>query len=124
MGQYVTGYKILRSTDETNFEQIALVPAYQNSYIDEDVDVNTTKYYYQIMSINVCLIDSKEGVKSDNIVLKAKADEAWGINLEWTPYLNWTNGVAFYIVEKLDENGQWKVIKQVNGSTTNAVDEN
>lgn len=124
MGQYVTGYKILRSTDDVNFEQIAEVPAYQNTYIDQDVDVNKTKYYYQIMSINVCLIDGKQGVKSDNIVLKAKADEAWGINLEWTPYLNWTNGVAFYIVEKLDENGQWKVIKQVNGSVTNTVDEN
>lgn len=124
MGQYVTGYKVLRSTDEVNFEQIAVVPAFQNTYIDENVDVNTTKYFYQIMSINVCLIDGKEGIKSDNIVLKAKADEAWGINLEWTPYLNWTSGVAFYIVEKLDENGQWKVIKQVNGSVTNTVDEN
>jgi hypothetical protein len=124
MGQYVTGYKVLRSTDEVNFEQIAVVPAFQNTYIDENVDVNTTKYFYQIMSINVCLIDGKEGIKSDNIVLKARADEAWGINLEWTPYLNWTSGVAFYIVEKLDENGQWKLIKQVNGSVTNTVDEN
>lgn len=124
MGQHVTAYRVLRSTDNYNFNEIAIVPAHQTSFIDESADVNTTKYYYQIMSINVCSIDGKEGAKSDNIVLKANANESWGVNLDWTPYLGWTTGVAFYIVEKLDDNGQWQVIKQVNGSTTSTVDEN
>jgi hypothetical protein len=39
------------------------------------------------------------------------------IHLNWTPYDKWTDGVDYYDIERLDENGQWQFIQRVNGKT-------
>jgi len=125
MGHRVREYKIYRSTDNELFTLIATVPNFQTSYLDEEVNVQAIKYYYKIEATNDCGLEGIEGDYSDNIVLKAEGDSTFRYNLEWTPYTGWgTNGVGFYIVEKQEEDGTWKIVKQVPGHVTTVVDEN
>ena len=125
MGSKVTAYKIYRSTDNLNFIYLGTVPSEQRSYLDENVNVNSTKYYYRIMATNQCGIEGKQGGFSDNVVLKAEATDAFSIELNWLPYNGWGDqGVGFYVVERQKADGSWEIIDQVPGAVTTTVDEN
>jgi len=125
MGSKVTAYKIYRSTDNLNFIYLGTVPSEQRSYLDENVNVNNTKYYYRIMATNQCGIEGKQGGFSDNVVLKAEATDAFSIELNWLPYNGWGDqGVGFYVVERQRADGSWEIIDQVPGAVTTTVDEN
>jgi PKD repeat protein len=125
MGNRVNGYKIYRSIDNREFELIATVSQDQTYYIDDAVDVDHVKYYYNIMATNACELVGKEGTSSDNVVLQAEATGDVSIKLEWTPYLGWgNNGVGFYILEKQNEDGSWDIIQHLPGNVLTAVDEN
>jgi PKD repeat protein len=125
MGNKVTGYKIYRSTDNLNFIYLGSVPSEQRAYLDENVNVNNTKYYYRIMATNQCGIEGKQGGYSDNVVLKAEATDAFSIELNWLPYNGWgEHGVGFYVIERQKTDGTWEIIDQVSGAVTTTVDEN
>lgn len=125
MGDKVTAYKIYRSTDNLNFIYLGTVPSQQRSYLDENVNVNNTKYFYRIMATNQCGIEGKQGGFSDNVVLKAEATDAFSIELNWLPYNGWGDqGVGFYVVERQKADGSWEIIDQVPGAVTTTVDEN
>jgi PKD repeat protein len=125
MGHKVSTYKIFRSIDNINFDEIAEVPAYQLSYLDESVNVQKVKYYYRIMAGNDCGLQGVNGGFSDNIVLKVSPTEDYRIGLNWTPYTGWgDHGVGFYVIERQKEDGNWEIIMQVPGQVNSAVDEN
>jgi len=124
MAHKVTSYKIFRSTDNVNFDQIAEVPAYQFSYLDEAVQVQKVKYYYRIMAGNACGLEGSAGGFSDNIVLKTGPTEDFRVRLDWTPYTGWgDHGVGFYVIERQKEDDSWEIIMQVPGNVVTAVDE-
>lgn len=124
MGAHVTGYKIYRSEDNEHFFHIATVPAVQTAYVDDQVNVNTTQYYYRIMAMNTCGLMGLESNFSHNVVLKAWMNDLFKTELEWTPYTGWDSGVSFYIIERQSDDGSWQVVKFVGGNVTSAVDEN
>ena len=125
MGDKVTAYKIYRSTDNLNFIYLGTVPSEQRSFLDENVNVNNTKYFYRIMATNQCGLEGKQGGYSDNVVLKAEATDAFSIELNWTPYNGWgEQGVGFYVIERQRADGTWEIIEQVPGAVTTTVDEN
>ena len=43
-------------------------------------------------------------------------DEGRQVLLTWSPYDGWENGVEYYIIERIDENGNWQLLKQVDGN--------
>lgn len=125
MANRVNGYRILRSTDNQHFQEIAKVPAYQKSYLDENVDVDHQKYYYRIFATNACGLEGRKGQFSDNIVLQASQSELFKVQLRWTHYEGWgKNGVGFYIIEKQGPDGSWEFVNQTLGEVNSIVDEN
>lgn len=125
MADKVSGYLLFRSVDEQNWELIATLPAFQTSYTDESVQVQTTKYYYRVMATNRCGLLGIQGGSSDNIVLETKALDDLYIEILWTPYKGWgPHGVGFYMVERETSDGSWEVIRTVPGSEHRTVDEN
>ena len=115
--EQVAQFDVYRSTDNTNFRYLTSVPSVQTDFMDYDVDVQNTNYYYKILVINTCNIDEDLSGHTSTIVLKGTMDEMRQVHLNWTGYKGWSSGVEYYILEKLDENGHWQILKQVDGET-------
>ena len=115
--EMVAQFDVYRSTDNVNFRYLTTVPSLQTDYMDYNVDVQNTNYYYKILVINTCNINEDPSMNTSTIVLKGNMDESRMVHLEWTPYKGWDHGVEYYILEKKDENGHWQFLKQVDGET-------
>jgi hypothetical protein len=117
----VVQYDIYRSTDNVNFSFIATVPSAQTDYMDYDVDVQATNYFYRVDVINQCNIQAVISNDGSSILLQGEKD-AIGVNIYWTNYIGWNTGVDHYIIERKDDNGNWQVISNVPGNVTSYHD--
>jgi PKD repeat protein len=112
----VVQYDIYRSTDSANFYFLESVSPLQTDYMDYNVDVQNEHYYYKILVKNSCDMQEDLSGISSTILLQGDMDENRIIHLNWSPYEGWENGVQYYIIEKADENGNWQLLKQVDGN--------
>lgn len=117
----VAQFEIYRSTDSVNFSYQATVPSIQTDYIDYHADVQNNHYYYRIKVVNTCDIYEDPSTNTSTILLKGEMHDDRTVHLNWSPYTGWDSGVDYYIIEVLDENGQWQFLKQVEGCTTHYV---
>jgi PKD repeat protein len=108
----VTGYKLYKSIGSGPYQLIATLDPNATEYIDDSVDVNKTSYQYRVDAMNSCGADVKKGRQGTSIVLKAKKNGDV-VNLKWNGYEGWNRGVDYYIIERLNENGQWEFVKKV-----------
>ena len=115
--EMVAQFEVFRSTDNINFRYLTTVPSVQTDYMDYNVDVQNTNYYYKILVVNTCNIGGDLSGHTSTIVLKGTMDEMRIVHLDWTGYKGWEHGVDYYILEKLDESGHWQFLKQVDGET-------
>jgi len=68
---------------------------------------------------NTCSLEASSGYESSSILLLANPDQRYGVNLRWTPYVNWDTGVEEYVIEEWNQaTGTWDYVKKVDGSTT------
>ncbi|MFM2190750.1 MAG: hypothetical protein RL491_1136, partial [Bacteroidota bacterium] len=117
--QLVTGFELFRSIDNINFTRIAVLPPVQTSYEDRNVSVKSQEYYYRVKVSNTCSLEASSGYESSSILLLANPDQRYGVNLRWTPYVNWDTGVEEYVIEEWNSaTGTWDYVKTVDGSTT------
>jgi hypothetical protein len=116
--QSVVKYEIYRSSDNKTFNYLTSVSPQQTDYNDYDVDVESGSYFYKIIVVNSCGIQENLSDNTTTILLKGNKTEDRIIHLNWSPYDKWIDGVDHYEIERLNENGQWELIKRVNGSTT------
>ena len=114
----VMQFDLYRSTDNTNFYYLRSLPSLQTDYLDYDVDVQSSRYYYKVLVINACNISEDLSGNTSTILLKGEMLEDRSVHLNWTKYIGWENGVDYYILEMQDESGNWTLLKQVPGSTT------
>ena len=112
----VVSYEIYRSTDNVNFYHRESVPSYDLSFLDYNVDVQSQNYYYQIIVNNDCSIPNIESNTSSSILLKTdwRNDKTY---FDWTHYEKWKNGVENYVIEKMDDSGNWIMIKIIDKNT-------
>ena len=113
----VVQYDIYRSTDESNYSFLTSVPSVQTDFIDYNVDVQNDHYFYKILVVNSCNIQEDLSPLTSTIILHGEMNEARQVDLQWSPYKGWENGVEFYVLEKLDENGHWQILQRVNGNS-------
>jgi PKD repeat protein len=118
----VKEYIITRSVDAVSYSQIAVVPSGVYSYIDTDADVHSGEYYYKVEVVSDCDVTGSASNMSSSVWLQSKhfgRDEK--TRLWWTPYREWDTGVDYYIIEKLNANGQWEQIRTVGGSAQETI---
>ncbi|MFN5223506.1 MAG: PKD domain-containing protein [Bacteroidota bacterium] len=114
----VKEYKIFRSEGNTNFTEVARVPAGTQLYRDSDVDVHKTEYFYRIEIITDCDLVGEMSNQSSSIFLQSDYDyNNFKSKLWWTPYNAWDTGVDYYVIEKLNGLGTWDVIRTVDGNS-------
>ncbi len=111
----VAQFDVYRSTDNVNFSFVATVPAVQTDFMDYSVDVQNNHYFYKIKVVNTCEIYEDPSLNTSSILLKGEMNEDRSVHLYWSPYVGWDTGVDYYIIERLDGNGQWQLLKQLSG---------
>ncbi|HNP16824.1 MAG TPA: PKD domain-containing protein [Fulvivirga sp.] len=108
-------YEILKSTDGVDFESIDKVPKGINSYFDQDVDIEKQRYIYKIAVVNTCDVIGEDSNTGSSINLQKQADQY--INkLYWTPYSGWKGGTSKYLLQRLNEYGQWEVVQIIDST--------
>jgi PKD repeat protein len=117
----VIQFDLYRSTDNINFSFLNSLSPMQNDYMDNDVDVQNTHYYYKILVVNTCDIAEALSGNTSTIVLKSTENEDYNIHIFWTPYRGWDTGVDYYIIEKKEEGGNWEFLKKVDGETLDYI---
>lgn len=76
---------------------------------------------YRIRYADICGNESPVSAEACPVILTANLLDDNSINLSWTPYAGWDQGVAGYVVEKYSEDGQLLQTFQV-GNATSYVD--
>jgi hypothetical protein len=102
--------RILKGTNRTNLTDMFTINKediiVDNLYIDENVNVAETRYYYQIESLDKCNTLLSVSNISSNIVLQI------GDNLEHNEYDGWINGVKEYeLLQSLDNGSTWNTVR-------------
>ncbi len=113
----ITSYNIYRSTDQVNYNLVATLPSQALSYDDNNVTVDAQNYYYKVEVVNTCNMATMQGRIGSSILLDVYESEISNI-LKWTKYTDWDSGVEKYVIEKLNNNGDWEQIKVVTGVIT------
>lgn len=111
----VKEYRVMRSVDRSNYTYVATVVAPNTSFVDSDVDVHSGEYYYKVDVVSDCEITGTISNMSSSIWLQGKSKDD-KTRLWWTPYREWNTGVDYYIIERLNLNGQWERVRTVSGS--------
>jgi gliding motility-associated-like protein len=74
------------------------------TYLDENVDPNTSNYYYKIVAVDVCGYGVNISNISTNVLLQlATKNGEFKNSIKWNPYSDWDtlgSGVAFYNIYK------------------------
>lgn len=110
-------YDVYRSVDQVSYQLVASVPRLVHEYEDLQTAVGAEAYYYKILVQNVCNVSTRYGIPGSSILLQ-KTDISSGVLLKWSSYFDWDTGVAFYVVEKLNQNGVWEEVERTTGTVT------
>lgn len=124
--KYLSHYILSRETPLGSgaFTQIANIPATDSThYQDVNVSISEQVYSYMLTGMDSCGNVVEAGRKGQNMLLQVVSTTG-AINLTWTPYQEWLNGVLRYRIVLYDEAGQqWVTIDSTNGATLNYVDD-
>lgn len=115
----VLKYNVLRSVDNINFSLIASLAPSVYSFVDDNVAVNLQNYYYKVDVVNDCNLSGMLSNNSSSVLLQSDWVQEKA-KLWWTEYDKWDTGVDYYLIEKKDSSGNWRQVKIVSGSTTEA----
>ncbi|MBG16485.1 MAG: hypothetical protein CL853_09055 [Crocinitomicaceae bacterium] len=117
----VKEYVLFKSIDQLNYEYLGTFDISVDNYIDPDVDVFNQNYTYYVVSINKCNVPSNASNISSSVLLGYEKPNEFQTVLRWSSYENWDKGVNRYEIQKLNEYGQWEVLKVVNPDINNTL---
>ena len=117
----VKEYVLFKSVDQTSYEYLGTFDISIDNYIDPDVDVFSENYTYYVVSINKCNVPSNASNISSSVLLGYEKPNEFQTILRWSSYENWSKGVNRYEIQKLNEYGQWEVLKVVNPDVNNTL---
>lgn len=115
------GYSILRSTDRTNFSEIARLGTGVTSYTDANVTTGTT-YYYQVQAYNVAGNSAPASASIAFVKLTLAATPAANVpkvTLQWNDPLSNETG---YVVERSSDGSSYQPIATLAANTTTYTD--
>jgi hypothetical protein len=127
-GGEVSDYKLLKSLNKNaGFYQIAsFINSGQSTikYTDTDVQVEDSKFYYKLVSVDPCGLTSAESNVASNIVLNVTGDGNLYLNhyLDWTPYEDYSGGVENYRIYRVFTEGTPVMLYNSNYTNTNYTD--
>lgn len=85
----------------------------QTDFIDYETDVQAEFAAYHIEIHNACQILPLKGSSGSSILLQ-KTQDGFEVELKWNDYDQWEKGVKEYQIQRLNEYGEWEIIKRVS----------
>ncbi|MFW5759410.1 MAG: gliding motility-associated C-terminal domain-containing protein [Cyclobacteriaceae bacterium] len=108
-------YQVYRSLNGGTLQLAGTIK--ETNFLDL-VSIDTTKRYcYQINYLDACNNLSDSSVLACPVYVSTTIDEDGLLYLTWSNYSGWINGVQYYEVELLDENGQVVSVTDVGVNT-------
>lgn len=127
-GGEILEFRLLKSPQKnSNYYQIAsFINSGQShiTYTDTDVQVDESKFYYKLVSVDPCGNISKESNIASNIVLNISGDGNLYLNhyLEWTEYEDYNGGVDSYRIYRAFTEGTPVLLYQTGYTSNSFVD--
>jgi gliding motility-associated-like protein len=87
------------------------------SYIDTNLNTDDNAYDYRIRGINLCGGEFFSPVHT-NILLKGVQDDEYDVNLIWSPYKGWSDGVGSYEIFRRNDFAPIHVFSKSIGTDT------
>lgn len=116
----ITSFEIYRSENGGEFKYFDSVEPHEQFYIDEESDTENNTYTYQVKVINDCSIDTQSSGKSNTVLLQ-KDVQFRKYELRWNAFKGWEEGVKKYVIQRLNENGEWETVEEVSGDQLKTI---
>lgn len=116
----ITAFEIYRSENGGKFEYFDSVEPHEQFYIDEESDTENNTYNYQVKVVNDCSIDTEASGESNTVLLQ-KDVQFRKYELRWNAFKGWEKGVKKYVIQRLNENGEWETVEEVSGDQLKAI---
>lgn len=116
----ITAFEIYRSKNGGEFEYFDSVEPHEQFYIDKESDTENNTYNYQVKVINDCSIDTDASDESNTVLLQ-KNVQFRKYELRWNAFKGWEEGVKKYVIQRLNENGEWETVEEVSGDKLNTI---
>jgi len=86
-----------RKTGDIVWTNIATISSF-NSYIEQPLNTDDNSFDYQIKSKDLCGVQKITDTHTNVWLFGAKTEDPYAVNLEFSPYLGWKNGVKKYVL--------------------------
>lgn len=116
----ITAFEIYRSENGGEFKYFDSVEPHEQFYIDEESDTENNTYNYQVKVVNDCSIDTDASDESNTVLLQ-KDVQFRKYELKWNAFKGWDEGVKKYVIQRLNENGEWETVEEVSGDQLNTI---
>ncbi|SMG08495.1 PKD repeat-containing protein [Marivirga sericea] len=109
----ITAFEIYRSENGGEFQYFDSVEPHEQYYIDDESDTDNNTYKYQVKVINDCSIDTESSAESNTVLLQ-KDVQFRKYELSWNAFEGWKEGVKKYVIQRLNEKGEWETVEEVS----------
>ncbi|MEO1449285.1 MAG: PKD domain-containing protein, partial [Bacteroidota bacterium] len=116
---------VIEKNGGTGFKEVyrAQIDNPETKYQDEVTQVDERSYAYRVFTVDSCGDYTPQGRIGKTIHLETVRTHGT-VNLQWTPYEGWENGVDVYQIERYSEqDNRFVEIDLIPGSETNYIDE-
>lgn len=119
----IASYTLEKSIDGINYRKVLDTKECCVPFEDFETNVHSQSYYYRVITTDVCGDKSAASNIGKTILLKAETDGNDNVNVNWSKYQKWDEGVATYEVEQLGGTGIFEYVATNNFVDTTFVDE-
>jgi PKD repeat protein len=116
----ITSFEIYRSENGGEFQYFDSVDPHEQFYIDEESDTENNTYNYQVKVVNDCSIDTKSSEESNTVLLQ-KDVQFRTYELRWNAFKGWDEGVKKYVIQRLNDDGEWETVEEVSGDQLKTI---
>jgi gliding motility-associated-like protein len=118
----IASYSLEKSIDGINFKEILKTEECCVPFEDFKTNVHSQSYYYRVITTDVCGDKSIASNIGKTILLKAETDEEDNVNVTWSKYQKWDEGIASYEIEQMGNSSIFETVGRNNFIDTAFVD--
>ncbi len=118
----IAAYSLQKAVDGINYQEVLKTKECCIPFKDFNTRVHSQSYFYRVVTTDVCGDISVPSNIGKTILLKAKTDATDNVNVVWSKYQKWEEGIASYTIEQLTGGSIFEQVGTTNFMDTTFVD--